>query len=41
MKPIAPPPVPEKSAEVWGRNPIDAFVLEKMQSEQARPAPEE
>ncbi len=40
MKPIAPPPVPEKSGEPWGRNPIDAFVLENMQSGQARPAPE-
>lgn len=34
------PPVPEVKNKTWVKNPIDAFVLEKLESEKLSPAPQ-
>lgn len=40
LRRITDPPVPSKKPAEWGRNPIDAFVLRKMQADGQQPAPE-
>jgi hypothetical protein len=40
LRPVARPRVPTKSADAWARNPVDAFVLHKLESAGLEPAPE-
>ncbi|MCH7905439.1 MAG: DUF1549 domain-containing protein, partial [Armatimonadetes bacterium] len=38
-QPIRKPPIPKVRDTAWPRNPIDAFILEKLESQSWRPAP--
>ncbi len=40
MQPIADPPPPAVKNQSWVRNPIDAFVLQRIEAAQLQPAPE-
>ncbi len=40
LRPIAPPAVPDSQQRPWVRNPIDAFVLARLDSSGLTPAPE-
>ncbi len=42
LRPLTRPPVPAHSAvgQAWGRNPVDAFILARLDAEGLRPAPE-
>lgn len=40
FQPPSPPPVPEAAASDWSRQPLDAFVLKRLQSEGLAPAEE-
>jgi hypothetical protein len=40
FQPISRPPVPEVGDKTWTRNPIDNFILARLQAEHIKPAPE-
>ncbi|MFN8006463.1 MAG: PSD1 and planctomycete cytochrome C domain-containing protein [Terriglobia bacterium] len=40
FQPLKQPPLPRVGNSAWIRNPIDAFILSKLESEQVQPSPE-
>jgi cytochrome c553 len=40
LRPVERPPVPDVRERAWVRNPIDAFVLARLESESIQPSPE-